>query len=185
MLRHRLNGHNPWQGEALGAPWASADHLSSVPLIGRRRAGALYIFFFGGKEWGVYTADASGSKICFAVSAPKDTKPKNVRRSDIYVYVTTRPKEKVANELTIEIGYPFKQGSQAKAKVGNDTFLLYTNGEKAWVENAAREPALIAAMRAGSSMTVTGTSQRGTNTSDTYSLSGISAALDRVAQECK
>lgn len=136
------------------------------------------------KDWGVYTANSSGGKICFALSKPKDTKPANVRRGDIFVFVTTRPAEKVKNEVTVEIGYPFKDGSSALADIGGTKFKLFTKGEKAWVENAAEEPNFVAAMRAGSSMVISGTSQRGTDTTDTYSLSGVTAALDRVAQEC-
>jgi hypothetical protein len=39
-------------------------------------------------------------------------------------------------------------------------------------------------MKAGSAMKVQGRSARGTNTTDNYSLSGISDALERIAKEC-
>ena len=51
--------------------------------------------------------------------------------------------------------------------------------------NAAEEQRLVGAMKAGTRMTVKGVSQRGTNTSYSYSLSGITAALDAVAKACK
>ena len=54
----------------------------------------------------------------------------------------------------------------------------------AWIADGATEQKLIAAMRSGSNMTIKGTSKRGTNTTDTYSLSGASGALDRINQEC-
>ena len=54
----------------------------------------------------------------------------------------------------------------------------------AWVENAAEEPALVAAMKGGKSMTVKAVSGRGTATSYSYSLSGISAALKQI-ESCK
>ncbi|MGE0230969.1 MAG: invasion associated locus B family protein [Flavobacteriaceae bacterium] len=137
------------------------------------------------KDWGVYVASTGSSKVCFALSKPRETKPEGVKRGDIYVFVTSRPGENVTNEVTIEIGYPFKEGGRAQAKIGDASFSLYTKGEKAWVENAAEEPGMVAAMRAGADMVVTGTSQRGTNTTDTYSLQGITDALNRVASECK
>jgi len=137
------------------------------------------------RDWGVYVASTGGSKVCFALSKPKDSKPEGVRRGDIYVFVTSRPGENVTNELTVEIGYPFREGSRAQATIGDASFTLYTQGEKAWVENAAEEPAMVAAMRSGASMVITGTSQRGTNTTDTYSLLGITDALNRVSSECR
>ena len=52
------------------------------------------------------------------------------------------------------------------------------------MESADAEKRLVEAMKKGSLMTVQGRSSRGTLTTDKYSLSGISAALDRIAQEC-
>jgi hypothetical protein len=39
-------------------------------------------------------------------------------------------------------------------------------------------------MKTGSTMKLEGTSVRGTKTTDNYSLSGLSDALDRAAKEC-
>jgi invasion protein IalB len=52
------------------------------------------------------------------------------------------------------------------------------------MENAAEEPQLIAAMRAGSDMRVQATSGRGNTTSYTFSLRGITAALTSI-QNCQ
>ena len=72
--------------------------------------------------------------------------------------------------------------------VGGETFSFVTVNSGtdggAWLPDSATEQKLIAAMRAGSNMTVKGTSKRGTNTTDKYSLSGAGAALDRINQEC-
>jgi hypothetical protein len=46
------------------------------------------------------------------------------------------------------------------------------------------ESALVTALKNGANLTVTGTSKRGTVTTDTYSLIGITAALGRMAMEC-
>jgi hypothetical protein len=40
-------------------------------------------------------------------------------------------------------------------------------------------------MRKGSDIIIRSESSRGTKTTDTYSLKGISEALDKVAEECK
>lgn len=137
------------------------------------------------KDWGAYVADASGGKVCYALSQPKSTSPANVNRDPVYFFITSRPGQGVKNEVSVVVGYPYQESSKASAEVGSASFTLFTKDDGAWVENAAEEARLVAAMRAGATMKVKGTSQRGTETVDSYSLSGISAALDRIAQECK
>ena len=50
---------------------------------------------------------------------------------------------------------------------------------------SAADRAIVAAMKAGRQMIVRGTSTRGTLTTDTYSLSGFSAALAAIDKACK
>lgn len=137
--------------------------------------------------WGAYTASPGGNKVCFAIAKPTtaETKPPNRPRNPPYLFVTTRPADKVTNEVSIEIGYPFKSGSEASAQVGTTTFALYTQGDGAWIKNKAEESHMVDAMRQGDSAVVKGESSHGTLTTDTYSLKGLSEALDRVAKECQ
>lgn len=136
--------------------------------------------------WGAYTASPGGNKVCFAIAKPTtaETKPPNRPRNPPYLFVTTRPADKVTNEVSIEIGYPFKSGSEASAQVGTTTFALYTQGDGAWIKNKAEESHMVNAMRQGDSAVVKGESSHGTLTTDTYSLKGLSEALDSVAKEC-
>jgi len=48
----------------------------------------------------------------------------------------------------------------------------------------AQEASLISAMKGAKTMTVAGTSKRGTTTTDTYSLTGLGSALDAIAKAC-
>jgi invasion protein IalB len=68
--------------------------------------------------------------------------------------------------------------------VGDKSFSMFTRGKSAWLENAAEEPQLIAAMKAGSDMTVAAKSGRGNDTKYTFSLKGVTAALESIAS-CK
>ncbi|ODS04181.1 hypothetical protein AUC71_00010 [Methyloceanibacter marginalis] len=68
--------------------------------------------------------------------------------------------------------------------IGSDKFELFTKDEGAFVEKTEDEAKLVGALKAGSSMTIQGRSARGTNTSDNYSLSGTTDALERIAKEC-
>jgi len=138
-------------------------------------------------DWGAYTASPGGKKICFAISKPVSavTDPPNRPRNPIYMFVSTRPADKVTNEVSINVGYPFKPGSEASAQIGSTGFALYTQQDGAWIKNAAEEVQMVNAMRGGDTVVVKGESAKGTKTTDTYNLRGVAQALDRTAQECK
>jgi hypothetical protein len=116
-------------------------------------------------------------------------KPENVQRGDVFFLISSWPATKTANQPSIVPGYPYAANSKAKVQVGSDTFDFFTMNEAgtggAWMADVAEEKKLIAAMRRGTSMIVTGTSARGTLTTDDYSLSGLSAALDKLGDACK
>ncbi len=138
-------------------------------------------------EWGAYTASPAGKKVCFAIAKPTSsvTNPPNRPRNPVYIFISTRPADKVANEVSIIIGYPFKPGTEASADIGSTSFALYTQQDGAWIKNAADEANMVSAMRAGDTTVVKGASAKGTQTTDTFTLKGVSQALDRIAQECK
>jgi hypothetical protein len=162
---------------------APAAPKSAVPVAGPAKPTLLGQY----AEWGAYTATPGGRKVCFAIAKPAaaETKPPDRPRNQPYMFISTRPADKVANEVSIMVGYPFKTSSEATAEVGATTFQLYTQGDGAWIKNAAEEAHMVDAMRAGDSAVVKGMSSKGTESSDTYSLKGLTEALDRVAQECK
>lgn len=138
-------------------------------------------------DWGVYSGTNSGKKVCFALAQPasSQTDPPNRPRDPIYLFVSTRPAENVRNEVSVIIGYPLRPNADASAEIDSAKFAMQTQGDNAWLKNPAEEGRLIDAMRKGSELVVTGTSTRGTETTDRYSLKGISQALDRVGQECR
>jgi invasion protein IalB len=138
-------------------------------------------------DWGAYTASPGGDKVCFALSKPKSSKtePAGRKRDPAYVFISTRPKENVKNEVSVIIGYPFKTASDATAEIGTAKFAMYTQNDGAWIKNVAEEARMIDAMRKGADLTVKGTSGRGTQSTDQYSLKGLPQALERAEQECK
>jgi len=138
-------------------------------------------------EWGAYRATPGGKKICFALSKPTSatSEPAGRSRDPSYAFVSTRPTEKVRNEVSIIVGYPQKTGHDATAAIGSATYSMYTQNDGAWVKNAAEEAQMVETMRKGSDLVVKSESSRGTKTTDTYSLKGIAQALDKVAEECK
>jgi hypothetical protein len=138
-------------------------------------------------DWGAYRGNSNGRKVCFALSRPTSaqTDPPNRPRDPSYLFVSTRPAENVQNEVSVIMGYPHKPDADATVEIGSEKYAMYTQNDGAWIKNAAEEARMIDGMRKGSDLVVRGVSSRGTNTTDRYSLKGISQALDRVAQECK
>ena len=138
-------------------------------------------------EWGAYTAAPGGKKVCFAIAKPSssETVPSDRPRNPSYMFISSRPADKVSNEVSIVIGYPFKPNSEATAEVGTTSFALSTQQDGAWVKNATEEAHMVEAMRAGQNAIVKGMSAKGTRSTDTFSLRGLAQALDRVDQECK
>jgi outer membrane biosynthesis protein TonB len=138
-------------------------------------------------DWGAYTASPGGKKMCFALAKPgkMETQPGNRPRDPAYFFISSRPAEKVKDEVSIIIGYGFKPNSDATIELGGASYAMYTQGDGAWIKNAAEEPRLVDAMRKGGDVVVKGASARGTATIDTYSLKGLPQALDKVGEECQ
>jgi invasion protein IalB len=138
-------------------------------------------------SWGAYSAAPAGRKVCFALAKPSSSKtnPPNRPRDPAYVFVSTRPSERVTNEVSVSIGYQLKAGSEGSLEVGNAKYAMYTQGDGLWIKNAADESLMVDALKHGAEVTVKGVSTKGTETTDVFSLKGLAQALDRVAQDCR
>jgi hypothetical protein len=134
-------------------------------------------------DWAAYSYNSGSGLVCYIVSQPKSSKPESARRDPVFFLVTHRPGDKVRNEVNTIIGYTFRKDSQATIVIDGNEFTLFTKGDGAWSD--AKDAAIVASMRKGRQMQVKGTSQRGTNTVDTYSLSGVEAAMDKIDSLCK
>ncbi|HEY6578138.1 MAG TPA: invasion associated locus B family protein [Rhizomicrobium sp.] len=140
------------------------------------------------KNWAAYTTGAGDAKVCYALSRPTSSEPRKARRDPIYFLINDWPGRKAKAEPEIVPGYQYKDGSDVAVQLGADKFTFFTKNEDgaggAWVEAQADEQRLVEAMKNASEVVVTGTSKRGTETRDTYSLAGLSEALDKAHQSC-
>jgi invasion protein IalB len=137
-------------------------------------------------DWTAYTYKAADTKVCYVVSQPKSSESaKKVKRDPIFFLITHMPGRKINGEVSTIIGYPFKEQTTVQVKVDEEDFVLFTNGDGAWADTTAKEKKIVAAMKNGKKLSVTGTSWKGTETTDHYSLSGISAAMDKIDSACK
>jgi invasion protein IalB len=135
-------------------------------------------------DWGVFTTQGGKSKTCYVLAKPSARAPAALKRDPAYVFISTRPAENVRNEVSIIMGFAMKAGGDARADIGGVTFELAPQGSNAWLRNLAEQDRFLDALRKGSKMTVRAASAKGNVTTDTYSLSGLSGALDRLGKEC-
>ncbi len=135
-------------------------------------------------DWGAF-ATHGGNRTCYALAAPKERAPKGKVKEPAYVFISTRPAENVKNEVAINLGYPTKDSGTAAADIDGDGFELVLKGTNAWIKNPAEEPKFVKALKEGTKLTVKATAAKGFTSTDSYSLEGLSKALDRVQQECR
>jgi hypothetical protein len=136
------------------------------------------------RDWSSYAADEGSGTMCFAMTKPKSVQPTPSGYGEAYLYVTNRPGEDVANEFNVVAGYTFQTGSMATVSIGGQNFALFTQGDAAWLDDSGQSANLAAAIRAGSTMSVSGTDATGTTIVQNYSLSGATAAQQAINAEC-
>lgn len=150
--------------------------LSAVPAAAAEAVGTF-------EDWRAF-AEPNG-EMCYMGSEPKKAEGNYTKRDDPFLLVTHRPKEKSIGVVSVVAGYTYKKGSEVSVTIGAQTFRMFTDGGNAWAYDAKDDRALIAAMKGGATMVVKGTSGRGTVTTDTYSLSGFTAAYAAIGKACK
>lgn len=135
------------------------------------------------RDWLVYTIEQSGGTTCYIASVPKREDGNYSRRGNPHVLVTRLPGIETP-QVSVRPGYAYKDGSNAEVTIGDREWQLFTRDEYAWANNSDEDRGLIAAMRAGSDMTVRGTSTLDTYSLDTYSLLGFTAAYQNMMEAC-
>lgn len=136
------------------------------------------------QDWSAYATGEGNGQICFVLTQPTAVAPRPDSFTEAYLYLTNRPAEGVRNEFNLVAGYSFAPDSTAVASVGGQRFELFTQADAAWLLDPARSDALAAAIRAGSSLTVEGTTERGIKVSESFSLAGATAASRAIEGGC-
>ena len=136
------------------------------------------------RDWEAYRTDVGDKRTCFATSIPKSSKGDYKERGTVRIYVTHGPAQNITNEVSVKAGYNYKQQSIVKFNVDGKNFNMFTYEDGAWAETPELEAKIVSAMKAGNKLLVSGTSSRGTDTEDTYSLFGFTAALKLIDKAC-
>jgi len=137
-------------------------------------------------DWSVFVEESP--KECWGVSVPKETvntrdgQPVQVRRGEIMLFVTFRPG--TPGEISFAGGYPFAGGSTVKLDIDGTGYDLITDGEWAWPGTRDDDAAILGALKKGTTAVLSAKSGKGTNTKDTFSLRGFTAAVDEAQKRC-
>ena len=171
--------HSLFAGLLAATVALSASALADTPKV---------LGTFG--SWTALTVGTGADKSCYIIARPQSSLPAKAKRDAIGFLVTDWPSRKVKGEPQAVPGYAYKDGSTVTAEVGGDKFEFFTKNDNpngdgdAWIKSKADEARVVAAMRSGQQLIVKGMSKRGTLTTDTYSLAGVSDALDKIHAEC-
>lgn len=136
------------------------------------------------KDWATYSYKGDNGTVCYVLSVPSTKEPANLDHGDIYFSVSQKPGQNVAYEPQFIASYDLREKSKVTVTIDGKDFTMFTRGKLAWLDNAAEEPTMVEAMKAGATMKVAATSGRGNDTSYTFSLNGVTAALDSI-KSCK
>lgn len=136
------------------------------------------------RDWHTYKFEENGKLVCYMATQPTKEEGDYTQRGDVYLMVTHRPAENSRDVVSVITGYTYGPDSDVEVDIGDSKFSLFTAENTAWADDEATDREMIAAMRAGSSMTVKGVSNRGTVTTDTYSLLGFTAAHNEITRVC-
>lgn len=133
------------------------------------------------RDWEAYTYVEAEQKVCYAATRPTKAEGNYTKRGDIHLVVVRRPK---GEEISLYPGYTYKKDSEVQIAIGAEKFQLITHEDSAWTKDPDHDKLLLAAMRKAGDMVATGTSARGNLTTDTFSLRGLSQALEEAEKAC-
>ncbi len=155
-------------------PFAVAPAMAQTPMLISEE-----------RDWKAISADGQRGKTCYAISKPTRMEPSTLNHGEVFFFISTRPGDRVTNEPSLQVGYNLREGTPVIVEIDGAKFTMFARADGAWLQNAADEPKLVAALRTGRSLIVNGTSGRGNATKYTFSLAGVSAALEAVSRTCK
>ncbi len=170
MPRHLLS----LAGPALAALLFSAQAEAQQRAAGPRRLG----------EHGAWTAAThaeNGQKICYAFTRAARSEGAPPNRGPVTLTVAHRPTGR--DQVALSAGYALQRTAQSVLSVGTQEFRSYAVVQSSAFFQSSAE--FIATLRRGRDAVARtpGAAGRGTVT-DTFALSGFTAAYDAISREC-
>lgn len=129
------------------------------------------------QSWTAAVHSEGGQKVCYAFTRATRTDP---TREGVILTVTHRASGR--DQVALSAGYTYPRNAAVTVTVGQTALPFYTGGNSAFARDGR---ASVAAFRAGAQAVARGPRAGGRgNATDTFTLSGFSAAYDAISQEC-
>lgn len=135
-------------------------------------------------DWRAYKIEKSYGAECFIIGRPQKNKGNYTRRDPAFVHISRQTDDNTINTPSFSAGYRLKPSEKVSVSIDDHKFGLLPDGEVGWPEDETDDAAILSAMRKGQTMIVKGRSIRGTLTTDTYNLKGLTAAYNAMNKAC-
>ena len=136
------------------------------------------------KDWEAMILKKDSNLVCFAQTKPILQSPKKNPR-DARLFVSFRPNEKIADEISITAGYEFNNKNSIIARSGKKKYKFDISQDNfAWMTDNKKEKKMIKTMKKGSRIMITGYNQNDSQTIDHYSLLGFTKAYAAAKKNC-
>ena len=101
-------------------------------------------------DWATYSYQAQNGKVCYVLTVPKpkSMQPPTLDHGDMFFFAASAP-DRPSPSSRSSLPATTQGRLEGLGTIGNKKFSMFTKGKSAWVENAAEEPLLIAAMKSG------------------------------------
>jgi len=130
-------------------------------------------------DHGKWSFKKVNSTACSIFQIPVSEKGDYSKRGTVLFYVF---KDDSTEYVRIDAGYPYDPNKYVKVSIDGNNFQFFGEIDSAWSMKDDR--LIIDAMKAGKALTVVGYSQRGTETTDTYTLIGFTNAYNSMQKDC-
>ena len=120
-------------------------------------------------DWAAYTFTEQNSKNCYIRSSPTRAEPTRLNHGEVNFFVAIFPDQGIQGQPSFLVGYSFQENSTVNINVAGKTFNMYTQEDRAWIQDDSVELDLVQSMIKGNTMTVSGVSGRGNKTTYRFS----------------
>jgi hypothetical protein len=135
------------------------------------------------REWGAFReGPADAPSRCFAIAEPPPNSASAGRGA--FASVASWPAQRVRAQLAIRLSHPLRAGMPVTLSIGDASWPLIARGQSAWAQDRHQDARIVAAMRSGSSMSVSAVGANGNPFADAYRLRGAASAIDAAALAC-
>lgn len=134
-------------------------------------------------DWSVYTYQDEKGTVCYLSAKPKKSEGNYKQRGDVRALLTLKPNGD-GGTINLVAGYTYPANGKVTVHLAQQKFTLFTKDDGAWALDDKTDKTMLLAMAIGQQMIVKGKSDKGTETTDNYSMKGFADAYQAAAKAC-